>query len=287
MAIWRQRERVAIGFGRDRVRVLVACGNGSLKAVYSGHGNLPEGALLDGLRAPAFGDRDVILEALRGCIAAARQQGYLKRNPELVSVVVPDGTVKLASVPIQGPAPRRAEGDEMAHWALRDLLPVAAEETRAVWLIAGQVSNGEASDRWLVSLGAQEAMVREYEQLVQQLDWTVGHWVPWTLAVAAGAETDSGLIVCDGAGTLACLFKAQGVPRFHRAWRARVPAEQLRQELPRLERYVNDRLECSVGRVWLCGQDDWMETAAAAATEAKLEVSAISPEAALLGAVSG
>ena len=287
MAIWRQKERIAIGFGRDRIRVLVARGNGSLEAVYSGQGSLPEGALLDTLKAPVFGDRGVILEALRTCIAEARHQGYLRRNPELVSVVVPDGSVKLASVPIQGPAPRRAEGDEMARWALRNLWPVPAEETRTVWSIAGQGTNGETSDEWLVSLGAQEALVREYEQLVQQLEWTVGRLVPWTMAAAASAEPDSDLIVCDGAGTLACLFEVQGVPRFHRAWRARVPPEQLRQELPRLERYVNDRLEASIGRVWLCGQDEWMETAAAAATEAKLEVSAVSPEVALLGALSG
>ena len=50
---------------------------------------------------------------------------------------------------------------------------------------------------------------------------------------------------------------------------------------------MNDRLESSIGRVWLCGQHKWMETAAEAAREAKLEVSAVSPEVALLGALSG
>lgn len=285
MGFWGRRQRLAIGFGPDRVRLLVAHGNGTLEVLHSGSAELPAGALRGGLQVPAFDDREAVAEALGACVQEARSAGHLRRRPELVALVVSDGTVKMAATPLEGPEPARAEGDQMARWALRDLLPIEPEQTRAVWSVLQGGGDEASGSKWLFSLGAQEALVREYEGLVAEVGLNVGRLIPWTMAASAGAEAGSDLVLCDGDGTLASMFATDGVPRFHRAWRARVPAERLGHELPALQRFVADRLEMSLGRVWLCGADDWTTTAAAAASALGLEAATVSPEQALMGAL--
>lgn len=285
MALWGRRQRLAIGFGPDRLRLLVARGNGTLEVLHSGSAELPAEALRGGLQVPAFGDREAVAAALEACVQEARAAGHLRRRPELVALVVSDGTVKMAATPLEGPEPARAEGDQMARWALRDLLPIEPEQTRAVWSVLSGGGDEQGGSKWLFSLGAQEALVREYEALVAEVGLNVGRLIPWTMAASAGADAGSDLVLCDGDGTLASMFAADGVPRFHRAWRARVPAERLGHELPALQRFVADRLEMSLGRVWLCGADDWTTTAAAVASSLGLEAATVSPEQALMGAL--
>lgn len=285
MSVFGRNEKVAIGFGPDRVRLLVGRGNGSVEPVYSAAGELPEAALRVGLQVPAIVDRDAVAAAVRDCVEGARQEGYLVKRPELVALVISDGAVKMAVTPLQGGTPSRTDGDQMARWSLRDLLPIDIEETRASWSVLGG-DDAEGSPGWLFSVGAQDALLREFEDLTAELGWTTGRVVPWTMAAWACSEAASDLVLCDGDGTLACLFEAEGVPRFHRAWRARVTAECVGDELPALQRYVNDRLEMSIGRVWLCGAKEWARSASAAATAIGLDSSLISPDQALLGALS-
>ena len=72
-------------------------------------------------------------------------------------------------------------------------------------------------------------------------------------------QDDSFSVTADG--SLACMVEADDVPRFHRSWRARVPAARLGQELPSLQRFIAERLEMSVDDVWVCGSDDWSAAA--------------------------
>lgn len=319
MALWAQRERVALGFGPDRVRMLVARGNGGPKGAFSGAEELPEGAVRAGLRPPALAD-DAVHERLERLAAEARGKGLLRRRPELVTLLLPDVSVKLAMAPVEGDPPGREEGERMARWALGDLLPGGPEEARIDWALmtssgppvgpeAGVEAGGAAVEtrRWLVALGADRSLVREYEAVVGRLGWSVGRVVPWTLALAvaagrataagrsaderskAGAETRSRrLLLCEADGALACLFEAAEVPRFHRAWRARVPAERIAGELPGLRRYVTDRLELGISESWLCGPDeDWTRAAEEACRSAGLRTRTLSPDDAMLGGLTG
>jgi len=287
MGLWGHRESVAIGFGPDAVRLLVGRANGQSEALFSGREALPEAAVRGALQAPAFGDREAVLQALGRLIQAARSQGFVARRPALVSVVVSDGTVKMTAAPFQGAIPPRAEGNEMARWALHELLPVAAAETRVDWAVipGGESADDNERSSWFLALGADEQVVREYEELVSELGWTVGRFVPWTMAAAAAAGEGTSLILCAGDGTLAGLFEAAGVPRLHRAWRARVPVQQIRHELPALQRFVADRLETTVTRVRVCGDQEWMRDAAQAARDSGLQADQLTPEQALMGAL--
>ena len=85
-AYWGSKERVAIGLGKDRLRLLVARGNGSVSVAHSDSRALPHGALRGGLRAPVFADRQAIAVALNELLDDARAAGLLRRRPDLVAL---------------------------------------------------------------------------------------------------------------------------------------------------------------------------------------------------------
>ncbi|HJO03079.1 MAG TPA: hypothetical protein QGG47_03795 [Acidobacteriota bacterium] len=302
MGYWASKERVAVGLGRDRLRLLVARGNGSVSVAHSGSRALPPGALRGGLRAPVSADGEVIATALNELLDDARSDGLLRRRPDLVALVITDGSVKLAAAPIEGEIPGVAEGGRMARWVLRELLPAEADAARVDWTIMAAAGVGAAEpERWMLSAGGDAALLREYESLVEPFGWTVGRIVPWTLAAASvhdgapGPEGESPvadqplrrLILCEADGTLACMFEAGGVPRFHRAWRAQIAGDRVADELPSLRRYVNDHLEMTIGHVCLCGTADWSTAVADACDAVGLEVRRVDPEKALAGALRG
>ncbi len=296
MALWAGKERVAVGFGPDRLRLLVARRNGGLKVVHSAAAELPAGAVRASLQAPAFVEPGIVSAAVRGLVEAAREAGHLGDRPELVVAVIPDASVKMAATPLQGAAPSRAEGERMARWALRDLLPLEPETIRASWSVL-EAPGEDKPARWFVSVGAAEAVVRAHEELLLGLGWSAGRVVPWTLAAGLEDAVGNGsseplvpprqLVLCDGDGALACVFEADGVPRLHRTWRARVAAERICAELPTLRQYVMDHLEMAIDRIRVCGQPAWTAVAAAAAVEAGLQPHVTAPEDALLGALRG
>ncbi len=303
MGYWASKERVAVGLGKDRVRLLVTRGNGSVKVVHSGFRGLPEGALRGGLRAPVSTDRQALATLLSELVDEARNAGVLRRRPDLVALVITDGSLKVAAAPIQGEVPRVTEGGRMARWVLRELLPVEGDAARVDWsIMTTPASAADEPGRWMLSVGGDASLLQEYESLVDPLGWTVERIVPWTFAAAsvedgvqaspegeptADDEPARRLILCEADGTLACLFEAFGVPRFHRAWRARVAGDRVADELPSLRRYVNDHLEMTIGQVCLCGTADWVRAAAAACDAVDLEVRQVSPEEAMAGALNG
>ena len=251
MAFGKRKERVAIGFGPDRLRLLVAKGNGTLEVRHDDAETLPSNALRAGLRAPGFADPEAVEGVLRRLIERARAAGHLNTRPELISAVISDGAVKMGLAPIEGDSPSRAEGDAMARWVLKDLLPIEPEAASVDWSILQE--DGEDGARWLVGIGADAERVSEIEELVKRFGWSVGRVVPWSFAAALGAgeASEHGLTLCEGDGALSCLFEADGVPRFHRAWRAAVDPVELGVDLPALQRYVADRLEMSTSRAVL------------------------------------
>ncbi len=301
MGYWATRERVAVGLGKDRVRLLVGRGNSSVSVVHSGSRALPQGALRGGLQAPMSADRSALAAPLGELVDDARRDGLLRRRPDLVALVITDGSVKVAAAPIQGEAPGATEGGRMARWVLRELLPMEADAARVDWSIMTTPAPAtDGPDRWMLSVGGDASLLQEYESLVDPFGWTVGRLVPWTFAAAvaddgpgappAGESAADGepirrLIMCEADGTLACLFEASGVPRFHRAWRARVDGDRVADELPSLRRYVNDHLEMTIGHVCLCGTADWATATAAACSAVDLDVRRVSPEEAMAGAL--
>lgn len=302
MGFFGSSERVAIGLGARRARLLVARGNGRVNQVFAGSRELPEGSLRVGLRGPVINDRDGVVGALRELVGEARSAGVLRRAPETVALLVADGAFKMAVAPLEGNAPGRADGDRMARWLLRELVPVEESEIRADWSVL-EVAGEEGTSSSMLSVGGVDAVMAEYESLVAELGWTVGRLVPWSFAAAAAresggdvesedalGETGAGhrdLVLCDADGTLGALFQTDGLPRLHRSWRSSVSGEGVAEELPALRRYVGDHLETSIARVWLCGESAWAEAAAKACAPIQVPARILSPEAAMCAAIEG
>jgi hypothetical protein len=294
MALFGRRDKVALGFGAERVRLFVGRGNGRVQQLFADARELPAGALRVGLRGPVVADREAVVGALQELLGAARSEGLLARAPESVALLVADGTFKMALAPLAGDPPRRADGDRMARWLLRDLVPVPEAEIRASWSVL-DADDSQSGGRQMLSIGGVAVVIDEYEALVAELGWSVGRLVPWSFAAAAAsrgpdsapAEPQRDLVLCDADGTLGALFQAGGLPRLHRAWRAPVAGAGVGAELPALQRYVNDHLETTIARVWLCGSAEWTGPAQEACSRAGLAVQALTPEAALCAAVEG
>lgn len=257
---------LAVSIVPGEVALLVARANGAFEPLHQLAAELPPGAVRAGLQPPNLPDVGQVAERLA---ALAAEAGARRERDGLVAVLVPDAAVRLALVPIEGAAPRGAEGDAMARWALADLLPVAANDLRIDWAVVG--GNGRDASRWLLALGADVNVVREYEAVVEQAGFTPGRVVPLTLALAVGADDDieddepaeaagARLVLSGAGGQVACLVEAGGVPRLHRAWRGSAP--DLSVELPAVQRYAETRLGLSIVDAVVAGPDDWRRRAA-------------------------
>ena len=288
-------EKVAIGIGARRVRLLVGRGNGHVKVLFAGSRALPEGSIRVGLRGPGLLERDAVLGALRELVLEARGAGTLRRSPETTALLLADGVFKLATAPLEGKAPAASDGARMARWMLRELVPVEADEIRADWAVieaAGDEASSSPVASTMVSVGGVEALLAEYEALVRELGWTVGRLVPWSFAAAAARDADDdsaprALVLCDADGAAGAVFHSDGVPRMHRAWRKSIAGSALAEELPGLRRYLNDHLETTIGGVWLCGDDEWTRAAADACALLEIPAHVLTPEAALQAAIEG
>ena len=266
---------------------MVARRNGSLRPVHQLEAELADDAVRAGLQAPNLDDTVAISGALR---ELAEKSGSAGERGGLVSLLIPDAAVRLALVPLEGAEPRRTEGESMARWALRDLLPVEGGEARVAWSLVAE-ETAEHPHKWLLAVGADSAVVREYESVVEQMGWTVGRVVPLTLAMSVGAdrpvaEDDRGaarLLLSGTGGQVACLVEANGVPRLHRAWRG--SATDLDLELPNIARYVTQRLELSIVEAVVAGPEQWRAHAGTACEAIGWRVRIASRWSAHMGAV--
>ena len=309
---WRQRlstrlarPQVALSLDAKEIRLQVVQSNGVLHSTFRSRVPLPEGVLRPGLRFPNIVDAEAIEAALVSLIDEVKEEGVLTRAPKLVALLLPDSAFRVAVVPLQGEVPGRAEGDAMAQWALRDLLPVDTEAARIAWAVS---EPRESTPGWLVATGAEAELVREYEMLVEAHGWTVGRVMGWSVALTHGAEmvlngdaetsggldhdfgeaiteSDGRLVLTSAGDGLTCLVEAAGVPRFYRAWRGSVPAARVAEELPPVERYVKDRLELNVRQALLCGSQQWTMDVSAHCEAMGWEVLTLSRWTALMGAL--
>lgn len=262
---------IAVSIVPGELRLLVARGNGTVKPLHQLAAKLPPDAVRAGLRAPNVADAEAVTRALS---RLAQEAKVATQRRGMVAVLVPDAAVRVALTPVEGAEPGRAEGEAMARWALEDLLSGENGAARIDWSIVRE-QRADPAPAFLLAIGADRGVVREYEGVVESLGWIPGRVIPLTLALAVGAaaaqEEEQGReaaqendpqagaaarIVLSGiGGRVACLVEAAGVPRFHRAWRG-IPSDIV-AELSSVQRYVDQRLGLEIGAAALAGPDGW------------------------------
>ncbi len=226
---------------------------------------LPGRSVSPGIQSSNLQAPKAMVFALRGLW---RQTGLRKRRGGALSLVIPDQSVRMVSVPLEGRAPSTSEGNAMARWALRNALPQDHGDYRIDWAVLSGDSTPEARN-WLFALAASASVVREYEALVERLGLSVGRVVPASLAVAAstdravaGDPTTARIVLCEMGGLPAALVEADGIPRLHRAWRS--PPADLSVDLRAIDTYVRQRLDLTLVEALVAGPRDWCSGVASA-----------------------
>lgn len=254
---------VDVSLAPGDVRLLDPQADGRAAPIDHRAAELPEGAVRPGLQAPNLPEVSVVAQVLQSL--ADGSLASRERKPT-VSVLIPDAAVRMTVVPLQGVDPSRAESESMARWALRDVLPAEGDAARVDWSVVSEETADPAA-RWLVAIGAEAAVVKEYESVVESVGWTPGRVVPFTLGLAVGVGSPqlegapaAARLVLSGVGDqVACLVEADGVPRLHRAWRGAVP--DLTPELRSIQRYADQRLGLSIVEVAVAGPEEWRRRA--------------------------
>jgi hypothetical protein len=150
--------------------------------------------------------------------------------------------------------------------------------------------------------------VREYEALVEGCGWTVGRVMGWSMGLIHGAEMllngdaevsasvgddwqdamagpGAQLVLSSAGDSLTCLVQAEGVPRFYRAWRGKLQAVEVAEELPPVNRYANERLDLNLDQALLCGSQQWITEVSAQCEAMGWGVVTMSRWTALMGAL--
>lgn len=226
---------------------------------------LPARAIVSAVQAGNVREPDVVVFSLK---QLWHQTEVPKRRVGTVTLIIPDQCVRMIAVPLDGKGPDAAEGDAIARWALRDILPLDVDAYRVDWTILAEgVAAGGEARRWLFATAAQTELVREYEVPMERIGMSVGRVVPASLAVAASSEPehatapDSGRLVLCGMGRRpAAIIEVGGVPRMHRAWRAQ-PSD-MAAELRAIDAYARQRLEVNLVEALIAGPPRWSASVA-------------------------
>jgi hypothetical protein len=260
-------QRVVVSMVPGELRLAVVTDGDAVAPEHRFVAALPERAVTPGFGSANLKKPKALDFALNGIWNHVRLR---KKRVGPVSLVISDQSVRMVAVPVAGTRLRPSEGSAMARWALRSMLPADDTEYRIDWAVLSADSLPEAHG-WLFALASAGSVVREYEAALERLGLAVGRVVPASLAVAAstdravpGDAATARIVLCQMGGLLAALVEADGIPRFHRAWRA-LPRD-LNRELRALDTYVRQRLDLTPVEALVAGPSDWCADAADACT---------------------
>jgi len=114
--------------------------------------------------------------------------------------------------------------------------------------------------------------------------------VPVSLALAAGTDraipggpTTARIVLSEMGGLLAGLVEADGIPRFHRAWRGS-PAD-LSVDLRAIDTYVRQRLDLKLVEALVAGPREWCSRVAGVCAALGWHTTSVSSWSAHRGAV--
>jgi hypothetical protein len=255
---WARRSEVALLMAPAELSIAVSRPGNTRAATKRFSARLPRRSIVSAVQSGNLREPDVVVFALKQIWNQARLP---KRKVGTVTLIIPDQCVRMVAVPLDGPGPGSSEGEAMARWALRDLMPLAIDDYRVDWaILPGE--KGSREHGWLFATAAEADLVREYELPVERLGLSVGRVVPVSLAVAASSEPavdadpdGARLVLCGTGRRPAAIVEAGGVPRMHRAWRGR--PRDMDAELRSIESYARQRLGLNIVEALVAGPPRW------------------------------
>jgi type IV pilus assembly protein PilM len=158
-------------------------------------GDVPEGAVMPGLKAGNIVDKVAVTGAVRRALDAIAGSG--RERSRDVTVVVPDSAVRVLFVDFDQLPSKAAEALPVVRFRLKKLLPFDADDA----MVSYQVMSSEKGSVKLLAVAMPKAVLEEYEAVVLAAGYLPGAVLPSTLAAMAGLEEVESPVLMVNAGT--------------------------------------------------------------------------------------
>ena len=158
-------------------------------------GDVPEGAVVPGLKVGNIVDKIAVTTAVRRALDAVAGTG--RERSRDVTVVVPDSAVRVLFVDFDQLPSKVTEALPVVRFRLKKLLPFDADDA----MVSYQVMSSERNALKLLAVAMPKAVLEEYESVVLAAGYLPGAVLPSTLAALAGLEEVEAPVLMMNAGT--------------------------------------------------------------------------------------
>jgi type IV pilus assembly protein PilM len=175
--------------------------------------NLPEGAVVSGLKTGNLADRAVVVAALQKTLEAVADKSS-GRGRE-VTLIVPDAAARVLLLDFDSLPSKLAEALPVVRFRLKKMLPFEAEDAA----VSYQVMSTSKSGVRVVAVAMPREVLAEYESVVRDAGFEPGAVLPSTLAALAGLEVadEASLVVNAGPKGVTTAIVQGGVLLLHRS----------------------------------------------------------------------
>ena len=181
-------EGVVSAFAEDATGVLAAVSRA----------DLADGVLNAGLKKGNLQDRAAVVAAVRSTLDAVAARGAGGVRTKDVTLVVPDGSVRVLLLDFDVLPSHTAEALSVVRFRLKKLLPFDAEDA----VVSFQVMSSEKNLVQVVVVAMPHEVLAEYESLVTAAGYVAGAVLPSTLAALAGLDADAAAAMVVNASAL-------------------------------------------------------------------------------------
>jgi type IV pilus assembly protein PilM len=190
---------------------------GSLVAV--SRADVPQGAVAPGLKAGNVVDRAAVTAAVRSALdgVAGRGAGPGAGRSRDVTVIVPDGAVRVLLLDFDSLPGKIVEALPVVRFRLKKLLPFEVEDA----VVSYQVMSSAKGSVAVLAVAIPREVLAEYEGVVTAAGYMPGAVLPSTLAALAGLggpeeSVDAALLVNAGTQQVTTAIVRGGVLLLHR-----------------------------------------------------------------------
>jgi type IV pilus assembly protein PilM len=178
-------------------------------------GDMPEGAVVPGLKAGNIVDRDAVIAALRKALDGVAGRGGERGRLRDVTLVVPDSAARVLFLDFDQLPSKTVEALPVVRFRLKKLLPFDADDA----VVTYQVMSNEKGAVKLLAVAMPKAVLQEYEGVVMAAGYLPGAVLPSTLAALAGLDEleAPALVVNAGAGAVTTAIVQAGILMLHRS----------------------------------------------------------------------
>ncbi len=204
------RPRVAIDLRPEGV-VAARADNAEGLLTAIARANVPEGAVLPGLKAGNIVERGAVIASVRKTLDAVAD----KTKGREITLVLPDAAVRVIFLDFDSLPGKPAEALPLVRFRLKKLIPFESDEAA----ISYQTMSTSKGLVRVLAVAIPRDVLTEYESVVREAGYEPGAVLPSTLAALAGLDvTDSAVLVVNaGPKGVTTAIVREGILLLHRS----------------------------------------------------------------------